>query len=156
HDHEKKLFLLPLRQTPFQLKSPTLGLDLSSLQVGQIMGEIKDVGVGYWIHHISHRGVVAASCIALVLAQRLHEVVLALAGQAWNVLYPGKILLMAEVAPVLLDQWTRPFELGGIWRFGGGQRRRQLRKQLRHAAYIIIAETLGHLVHWLDNPHPFA
>jgi hypothetical protein len=54
------------------------------------MREIEDVGIGHWIHDIRHRGVIAASRIALVLAQRLHEVVLALASQARNVLGNGR------------------------------------------------------------------
>jgi hypothetical protein len=62
----------------------------SSRQMGEKMCEIEDVGIGHWIHHIRHRGVVAASRVALVPAQRLHEVVLALAGQARNVLGNGR------------------------------------------------------------------
>ncbi len=51
----------------------------SSPQGSEKMGEIENVGVGHRIHHVRHRGVVAAPLIALVLAQRLHEVILALA-----------------------------------------------------------------------------
>ena len=85
------------------------------------MSEIEDVSVGHWTYHIRHRGVVGASRIAFVLAQRLHQVVFALAGQARNILCPGKIRVMAEIAPVLLDQRARPVEPGGVRRFGGSR-----------------------------------
>jgi hypothetical protein len=62
----------------------------SSRQMGEKVREIEDVDLGHWIHHIRHRGVIAALRIALVPAQRLHEVVLALAGQARNVLGNGR------------------------------------------------------------------
>jgi hypothetical protein len=83
------------------------------------MGQIEDVGVGHWNHHVRHRGVIAAPRIALILAQRLHEVILALARQARNVLCPGKILVMAEIAPVLLDQCAGRQGMSSLEPLGG-------------------------------------
>ena len=126
-------------------------------QAGEKMGEIEDIGVGHWIHHVRHRGIVAASRIALILAQRFDEIVLALAGQARNVLFPRKILVMAEIAPVLLDQYTRPLDAGRIWR-----RRRRAAVAAAWRCSSAMRRTSSSLrplvscVHRLDDAHPFA
>ena len=78
------------------------------------MGEIDNIAIRQWNHDVRHRSVVAASGIALVFAHRLHEIVLALAGQARNILFPGKVLVMAKIASMLLDQRARASSRAGF------------------------------------------
>src|SRR5713226_1396225 len=73
-------------------------------QTSQKVSQVEDLLVADQVKNIRHRGVVAAARVVLVFPQRLDEVVLALAGQAWNVLFSGIIPGMAEVAMVLLDE----------------------------------------------------
>src|SRR5918996_5744122 len=61
------------------------------------MGEIENIGVADGLHDIRHRRVVAASRIALVLAQRLHEVVLALAAKRGTFCSPEKSWLWQKL-----------------------------------------------------------
>src|SRR5215475_16190966 len=85
-----------------------------SAKTGQKVGEIKDLLVIDRVEDISHRGVVAATRVVLVFPQCFHEVVLALAGEARNILFAGIIQVMAKVTAVLLDERPRPFHAGGI------------------------------------------
>ena len=78
------------------------------------------------VKYVRHRGVIAAARVVFVFAQRLDEVVLALAGQAWNVLITGIISLMAEVAAVLLDEGAGTVHAAGIDRSIERFRRRKL------------------------------
>jgi hypothetical protein len=55
------------------------------------IGEVTDLLVGDGVEDFRHRGVVAAPRIVLIFAQRLHEVVLTLAGEPWDILGAGKI-----------------------------------------------------------------
>src|SRR6516165_2214555 len=102
-------------------------LPIRSWEARQKIGEIEELLVADRVEYLCHGWVIAASRIVLVLAQRFHEIVLTLASQPWHLLGTGKIWVMAEIAPVLLDQRTRPFEPNRItgffdrvrgWQFG--------------------------------------
>lgn len=121
----------------------------------QKVGEIEDLPVADQVKNIRHRGIVAAARVVLVFPQRLDEVVLALAGEAGNILFTGIIPVMAEVTSVLLDECPGPFHAGGISGVAGGPRRRQLRKVGRHIAQIVVPESSHHLVHRFDDAQPF-
>ena len=62
---------------------------------------------------------------------------------------------MAEVAAVLLGERPGPFHARGIDGTGRRLRRRQLRKVRRHAAQIVVVESLHHLVHRFDDAQLF-
>src|SRR5262245_13414405 len=121
-----------------------------SAETREKIGEIEDLLVADRVEYIRHRGIVAAARIVLVFPQRLHEVILALAGKAGHVLLTGIIPLVAEVATVLFDERPGPLHALGIDR-ASNFRRRQFRKVSRHAAQIVIRESLHHLIHRLDH-----
>src|SRR5262249_35855734 len=78
-----------------------------SLQPREEVGEVDEILVLHGVDNLGHLGVVAASRIVLVAAQRLEQVVLALASKPGNVLLPGVIGLVAEIAVVFLAQRAR-------------------------------------------------
>src|SRR5215468_12767578 len=90
----------------------------ASLLSREEIGELDEILVLHAVDDLGHLGVVAASRIVLVAAQRLEQVVLALAGKPGNVLLPGIIGLVTEIAVVLLAQRARSFHAGGIGRIG--------------------------------------
>src|SRR5438128_8970893 len=96
----------------------------ASLQPGEEVGEVDEILVLHGVDDLGHLGIVTASRIVLVAAQRLEQVILALAGEPGNVLLPGIIGLVTEIAVVLLAQRARAFHAGGIWRIGHRLRRR--------------------------------
>jgi hypothetical protein len=99
-------------------------LPIRSWEARQKIGEIAELLIADRVEHFRHRWVVAASRIVLVLAQRFHEIVLTLSSQPRYLLGAGKIRVMAEITPVLLDEPTRLFEpswitgvFGWTWRW---------------------------------------
>jgi hypothetical protein len=68
--------------------------------VSEIMNEIENVGVGDRIHHVRHRGVVAAH--ALILVQRLHEVIPALALSAIFLRHVERVTLRIVVSAAMI------------------------------------------------------
>src|SRR5262245_54801334 len=123
-----------------------------SAETGEVIGEIEDLLVADRVEYIRHRGIVTAARVVLVFPQRPHQVILALAGQAGNILFTGIVRVMAEVEAVLLDERPRPFHAGGIGGTVGRLGRRQLRKLRRHIAQIVVSESLHHLIHRFDDP----
>src|SRR6266850_4708137 len=105
-----------------------------STETREKIGEIADLLVADRVKHIRHRGIVAAARVVFVFAQRLHEVVLALAGKTGNILFTRVIPVMAEVTAVLIDERPGPFYAGGIDGTGRRLGRRQLGKGSRHVA----------------------
>src|SRR5262249_3468729 len=87
-----------------------------SAETREKIGEIEDLLVADRVEYIRHCGIVAAARVVLVFPQRLHEVILALAGKAGHVLLTGIIPLVAEVATVLFDERPDPLHALGIGR----------------------------------------
>src|SRR5215510_3297471 len=69
-----------------------------SADARQEVGQIEDLLVSDRVQHVRHRGIVGPARVVLVFPQGLHQVVLALAGQAGNALLAGIIAVVAEVA----------------------------------------------------------
>src|SRR5262245_7875581 len=93
------------------------GPDRSSLlatEASQEIGEVEELSVADRVENVGHRGVVAAPGIVFVFPQGFHQIVLALAGEAWGVLLAGIVPSMAEIAPMLLDERSRPPNALGI------------------------------------------
>src|SRR5215472_4218590 len=63
--------------------------------------EIEDIGIGDRLEHLGHGGVVSRTHVPFILAHRLDEKILALTGNARNVVAPREIRIVADVAPVL-------------------------------------------------------
>ena len=126
-----------------------------SAETSQQVGQIGNLLVTDRVKNIRHRGIVAAARVVLVFPQRLHEVVLALAGKAGNILFTGIVPVVAEVAAVLLDERPGLFHAGGVDGTAGRLGRRQLRKVRRHIAQIVVPEPLHHLVHRFDDAQFF-
>src|SRR5262249_6214006 len=105
-------------------------MPLASLLPREEIGEVDEILVLHAVDDLGHLGVVAASRIVLVAAQRLEQVVLALAGEPGNVLLPGVIGLMTEITVVLLAQRARSFHAGGVGGSGNRLRRRQFRNDV--------------------------
>ena len=61
-------------------------LPIRSWEACQKIGEIEELLIADRVEHFRHRWVIAASRIALIRAQRLHEVVLTLASQPRHLL----------------------------------------------------------------------
>src|SRR5712691_3087571 len=127
-----------------------------SWEAREQIGEIAELLVVERVEHIRHRRVVGAARIVLVLTQRLHQVVLTLAGQPRHLLCTGKIWVMAKIAPVLLDERPRPFEPGRIPGVLDRARRRQCGNQIGHAAQLVVGEPLRHRIHRLDGAELFS
>ena len=132
-----------------------LRVGISSAETRQKIGQIEDLLVTDQVKNIRHRGIVAAARVVLVFPQRLHEVVLALAGKTGNILFTRVIPVMAEVTAVLLDERPGPFHAGGIDGTGRRLGRRQLGKVSRHVAQIVVLESLHYLVHRFNDAQLF-
>ena len=73
-------------------------------QARQVVGELGELRVVDRLQYLGHRRLVAVPGAALVLAQRLQQIVFALPGQARDIFLPGKIRAVADIAMVLLDE----------------------------------------------------
>src|SRR6267154_286319 len=71
-----------------------------SLHPRQIIGEIDEILVLQRRHHRRHGGIIAAPLVGLVFAQRPQQIVLALSGNARNLVLPGESRGMTEIAAV--------------------------------------------------------
>jgi hypothetical protein len=71
---------------------------------GNIIGEIQYLIVADRRYGLRHRGIVAMAGIILVAAQCLYQIVFTLVANARNILLPGKIRRVADIAMVLLNQ----------------------------------------------------
>src|SRR5262245_3520149 len=127
-----------------------------SLLPREEVGEVDEILVLHGIDDLGHLGIVAASRIVLVAAQRLEQIVLALAGKPGNVLLPGIIGLMTEITVVLLAQRARSFHAGGVGGIGNRLRRRQFRNDVSALLQVGVGEPLGHLVHRFGDAQPVA
>src|SRR6267378_2587348 len=78
-----------------------------SLHPRQIIGEIDEILVLQRRHHRRHGGIVAAALVGLVFAQRPQKIVLALAGDARDLVLPGESRCVAEIAAVLRNDLLR-------------------------------------------------
>jgi len=74
---------------------------------------------------------------ALVLAQRLQQIILALAGEPRDILLPGKIRAVADVAMVLLDQRAGPLEARRVGGIGRRLWRRQCGNEIRRLGAVV-------------------
>src|SRR5262249_20601241 len=129
---------------------------VGSWEAGEKIGQITNLLVADRVEYLWHGGVVGAARIVLVFAQRLHEVVLTLTGQPRHILFAGKIRVMAEVAPVLLDKLAGPFESGRITGLPDRARRRQFGNGIGQAAQIVVGEPLRLRIHRLDGAELFS
>ena len=75
-----------------------------SAQARQVICELDQLRVVDRLQHLGHRRLVAVPSAALVFAQRLQQVILALVGEARDIFLPGKIRAVADIAVVELDQ----------------------------------------------------
>src|SRR3981081_160108 len=81
----------------------------ASLRPGQEISEVDELLVLHGVDDFRHLRVIAAARIVLVAAQRLEQVILALAGQARHVLLPLISRLVTEIAAMLVGEHARPF-----------------------------------------------
>src|SRR5262249_44820361 len=68
------------------------------------IGEVENIRVGNRLEHIGHRRIVSGAYVALVLAHRLNEKILPLAGDARDVVAARQIRGMANVASILVRE----------------------------------------------------
>src|SRR6516165_2281525 len=93
---------------------------------------------------------------ALVIAQCLQQIFLALVGHAWDVVLPGKIWAMADIAVVLLDEGAGSVEPGWVARVGGRLRSRKHSERSGDRLQVIVTQPFGHVVHRTGDIHFFA
>src|SRR5580704_7035621 len=105
-----------------------------------IIRQVENLLIGDRRDDVGHGRVVAVAGIVLVAAQCLDQVVLALGGDAGDVLLAGEVRQMAEVAAVLLDQSLRPRHASLIDRTGGRFRRRQLGNDLGKTLQVGVGQ----------------
>src|ERR1051326_8967108 len=74
------------------------GAAIGSGLMRQKVCEVEELCLVQGINHIRHRRIVAATRVALVISERLREIVLALAGEARDVLAAGVITAVAKIA----------------------------------------------------------
>src|SRR5262245_64060465 len=115
----------------------------ASLLPREEIGEVDEILVLHAVDYLGHLGIVAASRIVLVAAQRLEQIVLALAGKPGNVLLPGIIGLVTEIAAVCLAQRAPSFHAGGVGGTGNRLRRRQFRNDVSDLLQVGGGEAIG-------------
>src|SRR5580692_5057043 len=127
-----------------------------SADPGEKIGQICDLLGRHRLQHFGHGAVVAVAAVVLVFPHGLGEVVLALVGEARDVVFAGKIRVVAGIAAMLLDQRLRALQPRGIAGIGGRSRLRQFADKIGKGAEIVVGERLGDLVHRLENPELLA
>src|SRR5262245_32053072 len=80
---------------------------IRSAETRDIVGEIEDLLVAYWRQDFRHGAIIAATNIVFVFAQRLYEIILALIGNARNILTPRQVQTVTTVATILRYQQSR-------------------------------------------------
>src|SRR6516162_8836399 len=100
-------------------------------QARQIVCELDQLHVLDRLQHLGHRRLVAVPGAALVLAQRLQQVILALTGQPRDIFLPGKIRAVADIAVVLLDERAGSLETRRVDGVGGPLWRRKRGDEIR-------------------------
>src|SRR5260370_18389541 len=123
---------------------------------GDVIGKIGDLLLGNRAHHVGHGAVMAVAAVVLVFGRRLGEIVLALVGDARDVLLAGKIGIVAVVAEVLVRQRLAPRDPRGIAGIGRRHRLRQGGDEVGKHAQIVVGERLRRLVHRLESAQLFA
>src|SRR6267378_558414 len=121
-----------------------------SLHPRQIIGEIGEFLVLQRLHHRRHGGIIAAPLVGLVFAQRPQQIVLALPGDARDLVLPGESRGVTEIAAVLRNDLLRVLDPRRIARVGRRDRRGELRDEFGEGAQFVVGQALGHLVHQLD------
>ena len=59
---------------------------------GDVIGKIGDLLRRHRLHHVGHGGVITVAGVVLVFLQRLRKIILALVGDARNVIAAGEIM----------------------------------------------------------------
>ena len=116
-----------------------------------VIGEIGDLLRRHRAHHIGHGAVIAVAAVVLVLGERLGEIILALVGDARDVVGAGEIGLVAGIAAMLARRRLRALDARGI---GGIIRRLRLRQccdEIGEDAQIVVGQRLRHLIHRLER-----
>src|SRR5262249_62256321 len=93
---------------------------------------------------------------SLVVAQGLQQIFLALVADAWDVVLPGKIWAMADIAVVLPDEGAATVEPGWVPQVGGRPRSRKHSERSGDRLQVIVAQPFGHVVHRIGDIHFFA
>jgi len=68
------------------------------------IGKIPDVLFGDRLNYFAHGGIITRSRVVFIPAQHLQEVIVPLAGDAWNVLATREIGVVTDVAAVQVDR----------------------------------------------------
>src|SRR5262245_17229620 len=89
-----------------------------STEARDVIGEVQNLLVVDGCQDFGHGGIVTAANIVFVFAQRLHEVILTLAGDARNIIASRQIQTVTTVATVLRDQGGRLLHARDIPGFG--------------------------------------
>src|SRR6185437_9789997 len=111
-------------------------------QAGKIISEIGDLLRCHRLQGFRHGRVIALAAVVLVLAKRLGEIILALVGNARNVLLAGEVGVVAGIAMILLRQRVTPLHPCRIAGIGGRPGLRQLGDKIRKYAQIVVGERL--------------
>ena len=117
---------------------------------GNKVGEVEDIGIGDRLEHLGHGGVVTGTHVPFVLSHRLDEKILALTGNARNVVAPREICVVADIAPVLAYESLSTLDARGIASISTRPWRRQLCNCVGKRAQIIVAEALHRIVHEVE------
>ena len=125
-----------------------------SAQARQVICELDQLRVVDRLQHLGHRRLVAVPSAALVFAQRLQQVILALVGEARDIFLPGKIRAVADIAVVELDQSAGTLKSRRVAGIGGRLRRRQRGDKIRRLLQIRVATAFRQLSHRLDGAEP--
>jgi hypothetical protein len=122
--------------------------------VGGIIRQLLYVFVTEGLDNICHRSIIARSGIAFIFPHCLEQVVLPLAGNARNILAPGEIRVVAEIAAVLMHKGPTMLHssgVGGLSRWGWGQGGEKPGK----FGEFFITNAFHGFIHHLDGAHPF-
>ena len=96
------------------------------------------------------------TAVVLVFDQSPGEIILALVGNARDVVGAGEIRLVAAIAVILINDRLRALHPRGIAGIGRRRRLRKLADKIRKGAQIVVGKRLCHLVHRLERAQFFA
>src|SRR5262245_33162659 len=106
------------------------------------VGEVEDICIGHRLEHFGHRGVVSGAYVRLVFAHRLDEKILALTGDAGDVIAARKIRVVADVAAVLARESPATLNARSFSRISHRQRWRQFCDCVGKGAQIVVTKAL--------------
>src|SRR5262245_21566443 len=85
---------------------------------GGIIRQLPYVIVREGLDNVCHRSIITGPGIALIFPHCLEQVILTLTGDARDILPPGKIRVVAEIAAVLMHERPGMLHSSGIARLG--------------------------------------